>query len=179
MWADQSTHVKRDLTTRFCTIGYEGVTLGCFLATLKAARVTQLLDVRELPISRRKGFSKNALSTALTRSGIAYVHQRALGSPRALRHRLRKDRDLARFMSDFREYLATQQVTLDTLVDESSGVVALLCYEREPSECHRSIVASVLAKRTRTVVQHLMVPLNGQQASGAARPNTRQGVSAA
>ncbi len=49
------------------TIGYEGVSLTDFIATLKAHRVRQILDVRELPMSRRKGFSKTALSLALGR----------------------------------------------------------------------------------------------------------------
>ena len=90
------------------TIGYEGTSLADFLATLKAAGVQRLLDIRELPISRRKGFSKSALSKALAETGIAYCHERALGSPREIRYRLREDGDLARFFSDFREYLATR-----------------------------------------------------------------------
>lgn len=57
------------------TIGYQGAPLPAFLATLKAARVTLLLDVRGLPLSRRKGFSKTPLSEALMRIGIGYRHE--------------------------------------------------------------------------------------------------------
>jgi uncharacterized protein (DUF488 family) len=95
------------------TIGYERASLPAFLATLKAAGVTLLLDVRELPISRRKGFSKTPLSQALSRIGIDYQHERALGAPRRVRHRLREDGDLKRYFADFREYLATQEPLLD------------------------------------------------------------------
>jgi uncharacterized protein (DUF488 family) len=112
---------------RLMTIGYEGTTLADFLNTLKAAGVDQLLDIRELPISRRKGFSKTALSTALAKKGIGYAHERALGSPRDLRNRLREDRDLESFFSDFREYLATQRTLLDTLARTATGAVTLLC----------------------------------------------------
>ena len=97
------------------TIGYEGISLDAFIATLKAAKVTLLLDVRELPISRRRGFSKTALSAALSSAGIAYQHERALGAPREVRHRLREDGDLARYFVDFREYLASQRQLLDEL----------------------------------------------------------------
>ncbi|MHB8473742.1 MAG: hypothetical protein ACYDC8_13035 [Gammaproteobacteria bacterium] len=38
------------------TIGYEGTALDDFMRTLKAAKIDGLLDVRELPMSRRKGF---------------------------------------------------------------------------------------------------------------------------
>jgi uncharacterized protein (DUF488 family) len=162
------------------TIGYEGAVLPNFLETLIAAKVTRLLDVRELPISRRKGFSKTALSTALNAAGIAYQHERALGSPRHIRHRLRDDQNFARYFADFREYLATQRSLLDALAAALDGSVALLCYERNPAECHRSVVAAALAKRAKTSVQHLTVPLHdARQASPAARPHPRQGVSSA
>lgn len=86
------------------TIGYQGAPLPAFLATLKAARVTLLLDVRGLPLSRRKGFSKTPLSEALMRIGIGYRHEHALGVPRSLRRRLRDDGDLERYVADFRDY---------------------------------------------------------------------------
>jgi uncharacterized protein (DUF488 family) len=140
------------------TIGYEGATLADFLATLKAARVQVLLDIRELPNSRRKGFSKHALSAALSDAGIEYVHERALGSPREIRYRLREDGDRERFFSDFRKYLATQRTLLDTLARTTTGTVALLCYERNHAECHRSVVAEALARRAHSTVRHLTVP---------------------
>ena len=53
--------------TVLATIGYEGAALEDFLATLAAARVTTLLDIREAPVSRRPGFSKRALAAASRR----------------------------------------------------------------------------------------------------------------
>jgi uncharacterized protein (DUF488 family) len=171
--------VTRRRALQVLTIGYEAVSLVDFLATLKAAGVQQLLDIRELPISRRKGFSKSALSAALAAVGIGYTHERALGSPRELRYRLREDGNLARFFSDFREYLGTQRTLLDTLAHTATGVVALLCYERNPAECHRSVVAAALAKRAKTTVQHLSVPLHGhRQTPHTARPHPRQSLPA-
>jgi uncharacterized protein (DUF488 family) len=165
---------------RILTIGYEGSSLECFLQTLKAAGVSLLLDVRELPLSRRKGFSKTQLSQALAEAGIDYQHERAFGAPRHIRHRLRADGDLARYFADFREYLVTQRATLDLLARTAHGVVALLCYERNPAECHRSVVAAALARRTGTTVEHLGVPLHGtQQTSHATHPHPRQSLSAA
>jgi uncharacterized protein (DUF488 family) len=168
--------VKR--APRVLTIGYEGVTLADFLKTLKAAGVDHLLDIRELPISRRKGFSKTALCAALADEGIDYTHERALGSPREIRNRLREDGDLASFFSDFREYLATQRALLDTLARTLSGSVALLCYERNHTECHRSVVATALAKRTHSAIEHLTV-YGHQQAPDAARSHPCQGLPAA
>lgn len=143
---------------RILTIGYEGVSLTDFIATLKAHRVRQVLDVRELPMSRRKGFSKTALSLALAEAGISYTHERRLGTPRWLRHRLREDCDIAGFRKDFRKLLVARRPVLDSLAGSLSGRVVLLCYERNPAECHRSLVAAALARRTRAAVEHLGVP---------------------
>ena len=90
--------MKRTQALRIVTIGYEAASLADFIDTLRLANVDRLLDIRELPTSRRKGFSKSALSAALADAGIGYAHERALGSPRELRHRLREDGDLARFL---------------------------------------------------------------------------------
>jgi uncharacterized protein (DUF488 family) len=161
------------------TIGYEGVSLEAFLATLKAAKVTLLLDIRELPISRRRGFSKTALSEALAAAAIGYQHERALGAPREVRHRLRADGDLKRYFADFREYLATQGTVLDQLAQALSGRVALLCYERNPAECHRSVVAAALAKRLKMDFSHLTVSSpHAQQAPAHPRAHPRQGLPA-
>src|SRR5919197_4026258 len=66
---------------RIFTIGYEGATVGEFLAALKAAGVERVIDVRALPLSRRPGFSKSPLCAALDEAGIEYVHLKALGTP--------------------------------------------------------------------------------------------------
>lgn len=159
------------------TIGYEGAALEDFLLTLKRAQVTLLLDVREIALSRRKGFSKTALSEALAATGIRYRHERTLGSPKEVRNQLRADGNYQRYFRDFREYLATQRTLLDSLAEELSGGVALLCYERNAAECHRSVVAQALATRAKTSVRHLEVAHHGPTRS-AARADSRRGVSA-
>jgi uncharacterized protein (DUF488 family) len=74
------------------TIGYEGATMGEFLAALQAAGVERLIDVRAVPNSRRPGFSKTPLRNALAEVGIEYVHLRALGTPAAGREAAREGR---------------------------------------------------------------------------------------
>jgi uncharacterized protein (DUF488 family) len=141
------------------TIGYEGATLEAFLQALAAARVTRVVDVRELANSRRKGFSKTALAAALREAGIGYQHERALGTPRPLRQRVRATGDLQEFFAAFRRHLAGQGPLLDQLARTLMGPVALLCYERDPSHCHRSVVAAALARRVDAPVRHLAVDL--------------------
>src|SRR3982750_1999080 len=66
---------------RIFTIGYEGTTVGEFIAALQRAGVERVIDVRALPLSRRPGFSKSPLRAALQEVGIDYLHLKALGTP--------------------------------------------------------------------------------------------------
>ncbi|MBM3927915.1 MAG: DUF488 domain-containing protein, partial [Sphingomonadales bacterium] len=55
------------------TIGYEGATQGEVIAALERAGVKRVIDVRQLPLSRRPGFSKSSLAASLAERGIDYV----------------------------------------------------------------------------------------------------------
>jgi uncharacterized protein (DUF488 family) len=151
------------------TIGYEGADLGDFLATLKLLEVTTLLDIRELPISRRKGFAKTALREALQSVGIDYRHEPQLGSPKVIRHQLREDNDYSRFFRDFGKHLKKQSALLAALANELSGTVALLCYERDHETCHRKAVASALGEMTGLKPKHRGVQGYAQREKAAGR----------
>lgn len=137
------------------TIGYEGMELHHFIATLHAYEVDILVDVRELPASRRRGFSKSALKEALEASGIAYRSERKLGTPRPIRKRVREDGDYPRFFREFGEHLAEQLPLVEQLAHELDGNVALMCYEHDPLTCHRTPVAEAFRRHTRRAPVHL------------------------
>lgn len=166
---------------RLYTIGYEGADLADFLNTLKHAKARVLLDVREIPISRRKGFSKTALKTALAGVGIDYRHERQLGSPKQIRHRLREDWDYKRFFRDFGRHLDKQSDLLTLLTQELKGNVVLMCYEKDHTECHRSSVVNELADRLGLEPIHLNVEHNHdrREAQQAAYSHLGKGLSPA
>lgn len=162
------------------TIGYEGATPEDFLATLELSGVTTLLDIREIAMSRRRGFAKTALREGLASVDIRYRHEPCLGSPKAIRHPLREDADYTRFFRDFERYLKTQAALLETLAEELDGTVALLCYERDHTLCHRRAVADALREITGITPQHQGVQGHAQrQAKARARAHPGQGLSAA
>ncbi|TAN54890.1 MAG: DUF488 domain-containing protein, partial [Rhodospirillales bacterium] len=82
------------------TIGYEGSSIEDFMATLLLANIRTLIDVRDLPISRRPGFAKKALAGALEKVGISYVHLKGLGDPKEGREAA-KANDLEEFIRIF------------------------------------------------------------------------------
>jgi uncharacterized protein (DUF488 family) len=141
------------------TIGYEGASLDDFIATLKAARVHTLIDVRELPISRRRGFAKNALSSALEDEGIRYVHLKGLGDPKEGREAARAE-DFDKFLRIYRRHLKTpaaQKDLAEALRLSADTDACLMCYERDYKTCHRLLVAEAIADIVPTQIRHLGV----------------------
>jgi uncharacterized protein (DUF488 family) len=127
---------------RVFTIGYESTTVADFLAALKKAGVKRVIDVRAVPNSRRPGFSKNLLRNALAEQKIDYVHLRALGTPADGRAAARANRheDLKRIYAgqlELPEAIAEGALMIELAKERPS---ALLCYERDPSGCHRTLL---------------------------------------
>lgn len=144
------------------TIGYEGATLHDFVATLQHWGIQRLLDVREIAQSRRRGFSKMALSTALADVGISYTHLRQLGDPKPGREAARRG-DVAAFKSIFEDHLELPKTkeALQTAADLcQSEATVLLCFERNPQLCHRTLVANRLTDLCSLSVRHLGVVHN-------------------
>jgi uncharacterized protein (DUF488 family) len=124
------------------TIGYEATTMGEFLDALTSAGVERVIDVRAVPNSRRPGFSKTPLRNALAEVGIDYAHLRPLGTPAEGREAARKGRheDLKRIYAaqlDLPEAIVAAEQMKELAAEKPS---ALLCYEREPAGCHRSLL---------------------------------------
>ena len=129
------------------TIGYEGRELDEFLAILAANDVERVIDIRELPLSRRRGFSKTPLGHALERVGIEYVHMRVAGNPyRRIRNEIPRDELLAKYAT----HLAHARGVVDEVTESARGKrAALLCYEADVHECHRSVLAPKVAAKLR------------------------------
>jgi len=129
------------------TIGYEGATMAEFLAALQRAGVRRVIDVRALPLSRRPGFSKTPLGGALGEAGIDYVHLKALGTPAEGRAAARAGRhaDLKRIYAGQLELAQAIAQSAQMLALAEEAPSALLCFERDPVECHRTLLLDAVA----------------------------------
>jgi uncharacterized protein (DUF488 family) len=139
------------------TIGYAGYDPDSFVAKLRENSVETIVDIRQNPVSRKRGFSKTKLEKWLGEHGIAYVHVRELGVPSELRNRLRgRECDLDEYFAEFARYLTTQDHTLTVLHDRAvSERCCLLCVESRPEDCHRSIVGQTLSVRGGLEIKHI------------------------
>ncbi|SMH50003.1 DUF488 family protein [Maritimibacter sp. HL-12] len=125
------------------TIGYEGASVDQLIQTLVNLDIEVLADVRELPLSRKKGLSKTSLAERLEDAGIAYRHFKQLGDPKAGRDAA-KSGDYAKFESIFTKHLQTHesQKSLEELLSVAIRKrTCMLCFERCSIHCHRSIIA--------------------------------------
>lgn len=135
------------------TIGYEGRALDELFAMLAAEKIERVIDIRELPLSRRRGFSKTPLGEALRSAGIDYVHMKSAGNPyRKQKDQIPRDELLAKY----KKHIAKADDVVDEVVEAARGKrVALLCYEAEPAECHRSLLAPRVAEKLRAKIRDL------------------------
>ena len=124
----------------FVSVGYQERDIDEFVQLLVDNNVELLVDVRLNAISRKRGFSKTALSNALADAGIEYRHERELGNPKDNREPFRQGLTSART-----RYLAhlsngASAVYAEVVSLARTSRVALLCYERDHAECHRSCI---------------------------------------
>lgn len=136
------------------TAGYQGKDIDEFLDHLVNHNIQQVVDVREIPFSRKKGFSKKQLRQRLEEYNITYVHVKALGSPSPLRKKLYQDKDFDYFFEQYEKYLEECQRELENLYETvRTKISCLLCFENSHSSCHRSSVANKISELNGTPFQ--------------------------
>ncbi len=140
------------------TIGYEKSPLADVLHALKDAKVELLIDTRAVAASRRAGFSKKMLAASLEGEGIKYLHLQKLGTPAEGREAARTG-NYKKLWQIYGKHIKTKDAReqLDALEDmiREGRRLCLLCYEREPTECHRSKIAEIMQERTGRKIENL------------------------
>jgi uncharacterized protein (DUF488 family) len=135
--------VKPPAKESVSTIGYEGLSVQDFIDILHAHGIKVLVDVRELPLSRKPGFSKKVLASALNKEKIEYIHMRELGAPREVRHNLRNNGDWEEYRQEYELVLDRVEDSLYEIKELSQQLkVVLLCFERDYTTCHRSLITT-------------------------------------
>lgn len=125
------------------SIGYEGQDQAAFISDLSRRGVQVVADVRLNAVSRRPGFSKTSLRTALEEAGISYRHFRALGNPQNNRAPFHTDDQLEHGRAVFADLLDKPAPAGE--LAELAGLVwarktAVLCVERDERHCHRKVI---------------------------------------
>ena len=149
------------MTVPLFTIGYEATTVARVLDELLAAGVDRLIDVRAVPQSRKPGFSRRQLEAELAERGIGYTLLRGLGTPAAGRAAVRRG-DVPTMRTIFAEHMASDPAQVDLAHAQAIArerPCCLLCFERDHTHCHRSIVADLIGASTGQSAHHLVAHL--------------------
>jgi uncharacterized protein (DUF488 family) len=140
------------------TIGYEGRSLDEYLGLLQGAGCTLLCDVRRNAFSHKRGFSKRALAAGCAGAGIRYEHRPGLGIASADRRGVETPADVAALFARYRQEmlpaLGSEVAEIATWL-RSGETVALTCFERDPRQCHRHLVAQAVVSATGAVSKDL------------------------
>ena len=148
----------RDGKPAIFTAGYEGLSIDGFLNLLVVSGVRRLIDVRNNPIARRYGFHKSTLQRLAERLEINYLHLPELGIRSADRQRLIDQRAYDKLFETYENTVLKQEKLtirrVGRLMTELPSV--LVCRESEPECCHRSRLATAVAREAKLPIRHLM-----------------------
>jgi uncharacterized protein (DUF488 family) len=172
---DEARLERAGMKTIF-TIGYEGSNPSEVLSTLQINGVELLIDVRDVPISRKPGFSKTALAQGLANIGIKYLHLKGLGDPKPGRLAAREGRysDFRRIFKSHMLTTAAQQAFSEAISAATKSVACLLCFEQDHTNCHRCIVAESMVQTGKFSLFHLTaMPSVARNIRGQATVNGR------
>ncbi|MBW1814399.1 MAG: DUF488 domain-containing protein [Deltaproteobacteria bacterium] len=125
------------------TIGYEGIDQKSFMTLLKRYKIDVVADVRQMPLSRKKGFSKNSLRESLSKNNIEYLGYPSLGAPKEMRDKLKVTGNYSNFFKKYRESLYSKGQQINELfgIIKAGKRTAFLCFEHDPDNCHRMVLA--------------------------------------
>ena len=153
------------------TIGVYGFDGATFLDALRRSGVRLLLDVRQRRGVRGPQYAwanSKRLQAALAEAGIEYEHHPELAPTTELRQLQYREDEKAGVGKRSRERLAPEyserytreildRVDLEALAADlpADGASALLCVERDPEACHRSLIAERLEAEHGVRIVHL------------------------
>jgi uncharacterized phage-associated protein len=135
------------------TIGYEGMSIDEFLAVLLRKGIRRIIDTRNSPLSRKYGFSAETLQRRCEEFGVEYCGFPQLGIPSTVRHRATGEESLWGY---YRRTVISKSDSVLAIVSSAclEAPSALLCFESDPRECHRHILAGSISDRTDLPIIH-------------------------
>ncbi|WP_240685154.1 DUF488 family protein [Arthrobacter nitrophenolicus] len=137
--------------------GYEGKDITTFVEELTVWKVRTVVDVRLNPISRKKGFSKKALTGALAEASIDYMHMPALGNPKDNREGFwLPGTPASRLAGERFESLLDSDTATEKIIELTNLAaqqrVAVLCFEASELCCHRKYVLARVKERLAALI---------------------------
>jgi len=159
---DELKHVKlsrpQNQVKKLYTIGYEGISAEEYMNRLYSKRVNLLVDVRKNSVSMKYGFSKSQLKNMCQKMDIEFMHIPELGIESNKRQKLETSNDYERLFNEYKEETLpnrnSQLIQLKELF-EIYERVAITCFEKEHTSCHRHKISDHLHAEHGVPIEHL------------------------
>jgi uncharacterized protein (DUF488 family) len=131
------------------TIGYEGKSLERFLNLLMQNEIDILVDVRNNPISRKFGFSKEKLKTFCEKLMVEYIHLPQLGIPLEYRKH-HSYNDMLKLFDFYYKNILLKNIdaiyNILSFLNNKNKRLVIMCFEGNVNFCHRKFVAIEIKK---------------------------------
>lgn len=143
---------------RLYTIGYEGISAEEYMNRLYSKQVKLLVDVRKNSMSMKYGFSKSQLKNMCKKMGIEFLHISELGVESKKRKNLNSKKDYEQLFDEYeQEILPNRESELQRLqkLTEKYERIAITCFEREHTSCHRHKISDHLHTEYGVPIEHI------------------------
>lgn len=154
-------HASRGLYT----IGYEGLSIDSFVQHLIGNNISCLVDVRKRAFSMRREFCKTNLQNALQEAGITYIRMAEVVIPSKNRKELlplgKKDELFAWYKENILPHCSSYASHIADLVSKEN--ISLICYEKDPNDCHRSLFATYCKEQQPSILA--VIHINGEKSA--------------
>jgi uncharacterized protein (DUF488 family) len=140
------------------TIGYEGISAEEYMNRLYSKSVNLLVDVRKNSMSMKYGFSKSQLKNMCQKMDIEFLHIPELGIESDKRKNLNTKKDYELLFDEYkRETLPNKDAELNELrkLTQKYERVAITCFEREHTSCHRHKISDHLHTQYGVPIEHI------------------------
>jgi len=139
------------------TVGYEGIKAEAYMNKLVSKDVRLLVDVRKNSMSMKYGFNKSQLKSMCKKLGIEFIHLSELGIESDKRKNLDSKADYEELFEEYEKTLPERTEQLEELYSlfKEYKRVAITCFEKEHTSCHRHKVSDYLNSKYEVPIEHL------------------------
>lgn len=152
----ECNHPKNNVQMLY-TIGYEGIKAETYMNRLACKDIRVLVDVRKNSMSMKYGFNKSQLKSMCNKLGMEFMHLPELGIESDKRKNLDSKADYEELFEEYEETLTSRSAHLEKLyaLFIEYDRVAITCFEREYTRCHRHKVSDYLHTTYNMPIEHL------------------------
>ena len=137
------------------TIGHSNHTINHFIGLLECHKINMVVDVRSAPYSRYSSqFNKKVISVALKEADIQYMFWgNELGARPDVTECYEGGRVDFKRIAERKEFKDALALLLEAIEKHH---IALMCAEKEPLECHRTVLICRKLKENNLSIKHIL-----------------------